>query len=87
MVRAVDHSPPSSTKVKNVWRYTSIPLHIFKVSSLIKYRNNFTFLKFIAQMYSTRKILLIFNFWKGEYYLSLNDFALSGVNGFRYAVT
>jgi len=38
-----DHSPPSSTKVKNMLRYTSIPPYTFRVWCLAKHRDNFTF--------------------------------------------
>jgi hypothetical protein len=31
MEHEADHLPPSSTKVKNVWSYTSIPQNVFMV--------------------------------------------------------
>jgi hypothetical protein len=37
-----DHSPPSSVKAKNAWRYTSTPQYTFMVWCLVKYRH-FTF--------------------------------------------
>lgn len=33
--REDDHSPPSSTELKNEWSYTSIPSHVFAVWCLI----------------------------------------------------
>jgi hypothetical protein len=44
--REGDHSPPSSTEVKNVWSYTSSPpvrLHILWLSLKEKHNENFTF--------------------------------------------
>jgi hypothetical protein len=38
-----DHSPPSSTKVRNWWSYTFTPPYIFLVWCLIKPKNNLTF--------------------------------------------
>jgi hypothetical protein len=38
-----DCSPPSSTKVKNMWSYTSTPQYVFMARYLIKHRDNFTF--------------------------------------------
>jgi len=38
-----DCSPPSSTKVKNMWSYTSTPQYVFMAWCLIKHRDNFTF--------------------------------------------
>jgi len=38
-----DHSPPSSTKVRNVWSYTSIPPYVFMAWYSVKHRDNFTF--------------------------------------------
>jgi len=34
----VDHSPPSSAKVKNVWSCTPLPQHVFMARCLLKYR-------------------------------------------------
>jgi hypothetical protein len=39
----VDHSPPSSAKVKNAWSYTSTPQYVFMAWCLVKRRDNFTF--------------------------------------------
>jgi hypothetical protein len=41
--READHSPPSSTKVKNVWRRTSTLQYIFMAWCLAKHRDNFAF--------------------------------------------
>jgi hypothetical protein len=41
--RKADHSPPSSSKVKNAWSYTSIPQYVFMVWYLVKHRDNVTF--------------------------------------------
>jgi hypothetical protein len=44
--REVDHSPPSSTEVKNEWSYTSTPptpLHGVVLSLRKKYMENFIF--------------------------------------------
>jgi hypothetical protein len=41
--READHSPPSSAKVKNAWRYTSTSQYVFMVWFLVKHRGNFTF--------------------------------------------
>jgi hypothetical protein len=38
-----DHSPPSSTKVKNEWSYTSTPQYVFMAWCLVKHMD-FTFL-------------------------------------------
>jgi hypothetical protein len=38
-----DYSPPSGTEVKNVWRSSSTPQHVFMVWYLIKHRDSFTF--------------------------------------------
>jgi hypothetical protein len=39
--REVDHSPPSSTEVKNAWRYSFIPGYVFVVLRLINQNDNF----------------------------------------------
>jgi hypothetical protein len=39
--RAADHSPPSSSKVKNVWHNTSTPIQLH--GTVVKHRDNFTF--------------------------------------------
>jgi hypothetical protein len=36
-----DHSPSSSSEVKNAWRYTSTPQFIFMAWCLLKHRDNF----------------------------------------------
>jgi hypothetical protein len=36
--READHSPPSSTDVKNAWRYTSTPKYVFMAWWLVKHR-------------------------------------------------
>jgi len=41
--READHSPPSSTEVKNTWRYTSTPQYVFMAWCLVKHRDSFTF--------------------------------------------
>jgi hypothetical protein len=41
--READHSPPSSTEVKNAWSYTSTPLYVFMTWRLVKHRDSFTF--------------------------------------------
>jgi hypothetical protein len=41
--READHSPPSSTEVKNAWNYTSTPQYAFMGWCLVKHRDNFTF--------------------------------------------
>jgi hypothetical protein len=38
-----DHSPPSSTEVKNEWSYTSTPHYAFLTWYLLKHRVNFSF--------------------------------------------
>jgi len=38
-----DHSPPSSTEVKNAWSYTSTSPNVFVAWCLIKHTDNFTF--------------------------------------------
>jgi hypothetical protein len=38
---AADHSPPSSTKINNMWSYTSTPPYVFMAWCLIKYRDSF----------------------------------------------
>jgi hypothetical protein len=42
-----DHSPPSSTKIKNAWNYNSTATYTSMTWCLIKGRDNFTFLTFI----------------------------------------
>jgi len=42
-VPEVDHSPPSSVKVKNAWGYSLAPPYIFMGWCLIKHKDNFTF--------------------------------------------
>jgi len=39
--RVVDHTPPSSAKVKNGWRYTSTP-NVCMAWNSVKHRANFT---------------------------------------------
>jgi hypothetical protein len=39
----VDHSLPSSTKVKNAYSCTSTSLYVFMVWYLVEYSDNFTF--------------------------------------------
>jgi len=34
--RAADHSPPTSSKVKNAWSHTSIPQYVFKAYCSVK---------------------------------------------------
>jgi hypothetical protein len=43
--READHSPPSSTEVKNAWSYTSTSQYVFMAWCLVKHRDrdNFTF--------------------------------------------
>jgi hypothetical protein len=41
--READHSPPSSTAVKNAWNCTSIPQYVFMEWCLVKHRDDFTF--------------------------------------------
>jgi hypothetical protein len=41
--READHSPPSSTEVKNAWIYNSTPQYVFTAWCLLKHRDNFTF--------------------------------------------
>jgi hypothetical protein len=41
--RETDHSPPSSTEVKNACSYTSISQNIFMAWWLVKQKNNFMF--------------------------------------------
>jgi hypothetical protein len=41
--REGDHSPPSSTEVKNAWSYTSTPPYVFMAWCFVKHRDNFTF--------------------------------------------
>jgi hypothetical protein len=36
------HSPPSSSKAKKTWIYTSTPTYIFMAWCLVKHRNSFT---------------------------------------------
>jgi hypothetical protein len=40
--READHSPPSTSDVKNAWSYTSTE-YVFMASNLVKHRDNFTF--------------------------------------------
>jgi hypothetical protein len=37
-----DHSPPSTTEVKNMWRYISTPPYVFIMWCVISHRNSFT---------------------------------------------
>jgi hypothetical protein len=39
--READHSPQSSTEVKNEWSYTSTPQYVFMAWCLVKQRDNF----------------------------------------------
>jgi hypothetical protein len=41
--REANHSPPSSTEVKNEWSYTSTPPYVFMGWCLVKHRDSFTF--------------------------------------------
>jgi hypothetical protein len=41
--READHTPPSSTEVKNAWHYTSIPQYVLLAWCLVKHTDNFTF--------------------------------------------
>jgi hypothetical protein len=36
-----DHSHPSSSEVKNAWRYTSTPQYVFMAWCLVKYKDIF----------------------------------------------
>jgi hypothetical protein len=40
--RDADHSPQSSTKVRNAWSYTSTPQYVYMSWYLDKHRDNFT---------------------------------------------
>jgi hypothetical protein len=40
----VDHSHPSSAKVKNAWSYTSTPIYNFIAWYLAKHKNNYQYL-------------------------------------------
>jgi hypothetical protein len=44
--RESDHSPLSSTEVKNARSYTSTPQYVFMACCLVKHRDNFTLLVF-----------------------------------------
>jgi hypothetical protein len=48
-----DHSPPSSTEVKNVWSYTSTPQYVFMVWCLVKHRDSFTYILHLVHSYFT----------------------------------
>jgi len=37
--READHSPPSSSEVKNAWNYDSNPQYVFKAWCLVKHRD------------------------------------------------
>jgi hypothetical protein len=51
--READHSPPSSSDVKNAWSYTSTPQYCFMAWCLVKHRDNFTFtFNFISYLLS-----------------------------------
>jgi hypothetical protein len=41
--READHSPPSSTEIKNVWSYTFTPEYAFMAWCLVKHKDSFTF--------------------------------------------
>jgi hypothetical protein len=41
--READHSPPSSTEVKNGWSYTPTPQYVLMEWPLIKHKDNFMF--------------------------------------------
>jgi hypothetical protein len=43
MWHEANYSPPSSTKVNNVWSYTSTSQYVFMAWYLVKDRDNFTF--------------------------------------------
>jgi len=47
-LREADHSPPSSSEIKNAWRYTTTPQYVFMAWCLVKHRDKFTFI-FIVQ--------------------------------------
>jgi hypothetical protein len=49
--READHSPPTSSKVKNAWCYTSTPQYVFMAWCLVKNRDNFTFIFTITKHY------------------------------------
>jgi hypothetical protein len=46
--READHSPPTIAEIKKMWIYTSTPPYAFMASCLIKHRDNFTFLPYLA---------------------------------------
>jgi len=60
----IQTTPPSSTKVKNVWSCTFTPQYVFVVWCLGKHRDNFTFTfyyrpyTFIGEL----KVIAIFSF-------------------------
>jgi hypothetical protein len=43
--READHSPPSSSEVKNAWNYTSTPQYAFMAWCLVKHRDNFIYVR------------------------------------------
>jgi hypothetical protein len=50
---------PSSTKIKYVWSYTSIPLYIFMVLCLIKHRDN-TYTRINIHVFWCSNLLALF---------------------------
>jgi len=50
--READHSSPSSVEVKNAWSYTTTPQYAFIALWLVKYKDNFTFISWVAEWLS-----------------------------------
>jgi len=56
----VDHSPTSSTKVKNAWIYTSTPQYIFIARHLVKHRKQNPFSQLENKLYHPTVKVLVF---------------------------
>jgi hypothetical protein len=54
--READHSPPSSTEVKNAWSYTSSPQYVFMAWCLVKHMDRFTF---VTLLYPTKSLIVM----------------------------
>jgi hypothetical protein len=54
--RDVGHSPLSSVKLRNEWRYNSIPSHAFTSWYLIKHSDNFTCTRPINMSYQMTSV-------------------------------
>jgi len=55
--READHSPPSSSKIKKAWRYTSTLQEVLMAWCLVKHRDNFTLIRTYWSVWAMIRVL------------------------------